>query len=259
MLFLVPVWKLQIFSKLQTNHNINTEETQFCETKLSTWRVDYQQSKCKICVTILINWNSNIDELCKHLFLSVSQEAYNSNRQNILSFTLGQAWLYIPLIQNLEMQVYRLNFVWFFAANFGLLIFSSVILRTASSSKVLDTFGDHSIVCRNTDRRMWPRDAIGDLIFKTCVSASFAQRVNSSWEVEKSQQQQAVILPRFWSIENGLTNDNSVICSAQSSTISKASEENRFVAIRNKERKLSEKRLFGVSTSSRIGAEWRDL
>ena len=99
----------------------------------------------------------------------------------------------------------------------------------------------HSIMCENTDEKIWHHIAVRGLFFQTCRSANLVPRFEFFSKVVNSHQLPGDILLQLWSCGTSLRIDVFVVSPLQASARSSASEECGLAATSAEEKKISAK------------------
>ena len=114
----------------------------------------------------------------------------------------------------------------------------TVSVCSACENALLDTFGDHSIICLASVDRIKRHNAVRDQIFYTCKAAHLSPQIESGVD-SASQQRPADVLLRNWSCGRPLAIDVTITSPLQSSVVATAATTKGFAARNAEERKMS--------------------
>ena len=117
-------------------------------------------------------------------------------------------------------------------------LYDAVSVCPSCKNTLLDTFGDHSIVCSASGDRIWRHNAVRDQVFHTCKAAHLSPQIESRVNFTSQHRPADVLLPN-WSCGRPLAIDVTITSPLQSSIVANAATTKGFAARNAEERKMS--------------------
>ena len=115
-------------------------------------------------------------------------------------------YLSAPPLQTLNLTISSQEFTIALCRQLRLPLYETVSVCSACENALLDTFGDHSIICSASGDRIKRHNAVRDQIFYTCKAAHLSPQIESGVD-STSQQWPVDVLLRNWSCGRPLAMD----------------------------------------------------
>ena len=228
--------------ELLTRHQFNLRDDAFFQSNFEMLKIPFPQITVEELFDDPVRLQFRLTKKVTDVFYASFFPSLDiAARANVLSYSLPHACSYLsaPPMPNLGLELSSQEFVVALCRQLRVPIFSSVSLCSACNSALLDTFGDHSLVCASSGDRILRHNAIRDLVYETCKAANLSPKLEPSGLLQDSQQRPGDIVLPIWSCGQKLAVDVTIVSPFQTSLLPNASEQSGFAARRAEERKIS--------------------